>query len=133
MAKKKTIFMIFLIMGTGYIFAQTLTIRVENAEIGRGYLMIGVFNDENSFPNSYFRGKRIAVTDTVMEVSFSDLPFGQYAVSVFQDKSGSGRLSTGIFGIPIERYGFSNDIRRPNFLGALFDFYGNMTITIRIR
>ena len=133
MAKKKTIFMIFFILSTGYIFAQTLTVRVENAEIGRGYLMIGIFNDENNFPNSYFRGKRIAATDTVMEITFNDLPFGQYTVSVFQDRSGSGRLSTGIFGIPTERYGFSNDVRRPNFRGALFDFYGNMTITIRIR
>lgn len=129
---KKALFALLVII-TGNLFPQTLTVRVENAEIGRGHLMVGVFNDENNFPNSYYRGKRIAVTDTVMEISFDNLSFGQYAVSVFQDRSGSGRLSTGIFGIPTERFGFSNDIRRPNFQGALFDFDNDMIITIRIR
>jgi uncharacterized protein (DUF2141 family) len=133
MTVKKSILLALLVISTGYLSAQTLTIRVENAEIGRGYLMVGVFNDESNFPNNYFMGKRIAVTDTMMEISFTDLPLGQYAVSVFQDRNGNGRLDTNILGIPTERYGFSNDVRRPNFQRSLFDFNGNMTITIWIR
>jgi uncharacterized protein (DUF2141 family) len=133
MLKKYCLFLLLLIMGMGHLFAQTLTVRIENAIVGQGYLMVGVFNDERSFPDSYFRGERIPVTDKTMIVTFDNLPMGQYAVSVFQDNNGNGQLDTNIFGIPRERYGFSNDARRPDFQKSLFYFNDNMTIVIRIR
>jgi len=68
-----------------------------------------------------------------MTVVFHDLPVGQYAVSVFQDGNDNGRLDTNIFGIPRERFGFSNGVRRPNFHASLFGFDGDMSITIRIK
>jgi hypothetical protein len=70
-------------MGVGSVFAQKLTIQVENADIGQGYLMVGVFNDEENFPNNYFRREKVAISDNVMVIVFDNLPFGQYAVSVY--------------------------------------------------
>jgi len=95
--------------------------------------MIGVFNDEGTFPNSHFRGERINVTNGTMTIIFDHLPVGQYAISVFQDNNNNELLDTGIFGIPKEKYGFSNGGRRPNFRESLFSFNGDMTIVIHIR
>ena len=112
---------------------HSLTVRIENIHAGRGHLMIGVFNDENDFPNNHFVGKRIATIDETMTVVFHDLPVGQYAVSVFQDSNNNGRLDTNIFGIPREKFGFSNGVRRSNFQASLFRFDDDTSITIRIR
>ena len=73
------------------------------------------------------------VTGEIMEVTFHDLPIGQYAVSVYQDRNNNGRLDTGLFGIPIEKYGFSNGGRRPNFRDCLLNFDGDKVISIRIK
>jgi len=130
---KKQLLLILLILCIGKLSAQTLTVRVENADIGRGYLMIGIFNDEINFPDSYFVGERVSVSDEIVIVTFNDLPIGRYAVSVYQDSNNNRQLDRGIFGIPKEKYGFSNGTRRPNFNDSSFDFSGNMTIAIRIR
>ena len=95
--------------------------------------MIGVFNDESSFPDSHHRGEKVETSDEVVIVTFDNLTVGQYAVSVYQDSNNNGQLDTGLFGIPKEKYGFSNGARRPNFRDCLFDFSRDMTITIRIK
>jgi len=133
MFKKKIVFVFLLLVSIGFISAQNLTVRIENAVIGRGYLMIAVNNNEADFPNTGFRVLRIAVTDQVMVVVFSNLPMGQYAVSVYQDANDNGKLDTNIFGIPTEKYGFSNGIRMPNWNKCVFDFNGDKTITIQLK
>lgn len=40
---------------------------------------------------------------------FTDLAPGRYAVSLFEDASGDGRLGVNAFGIPTERWGVSRD------------------------
>jgi uncharacterized protein (DUF2141 family) len=130
--KQFLVFWFLFAMGIGGVFAQKLTIQVENADIGQGYLMIGVFNDEENFPNNYFRREKVDISDNVMAIVFDNLPFGQYAVSVYQDSNNNQILDKGIFGIPKEKYGFSNNASRPNYKKCLFDFNGDMTIKIKL-
>jgi uncharacterized protein (DUF2141 family) len=115
------------------LFAETLTIRVENAEPGSGHLMIGVFNNESSFPDDYYAGQRVMATDRVMIAVFAGLPKGAYAVSVYQDSNDNEQLDKNIFGIPKEKYGFSNNVSRPDYKKWVFDLNDNMTITVRLR
>jgi uncharacterized protein (DUF2141 family) len=130
---KKIAIMIVFVLVTGYLAAQTLTIRIENADVGRGYLMIGVFNEEKTFPDTYFRGEKISVSERIMTITFTDLPKGQYAVSAYQDTNNNEKLDKNLFGIPKEKYGFSNNSDRPNYGKCLFEFYGNTTITIQLK
>ena len=124
---------ILLTVGIGPLYAQTLTIRVENAYIGKGDLMVGIFNDEKTFPDNYFRGEKITVSDRITTIVFNDLPKGKYAVSVYQDNNGNGQLDKNIFGIPKEKYGFSNNSDRPDFRKCLFDFNDDISITIKLK
>jgi uncharacterized protein (DUF2141 family) len=39
------------------------------------------------------------------------LPPGRYAIALFQDVKGTGKLETNLFGAPVVPYGFSNDAR----------------------
>ena len=131
----KKYFLIFILSLSGfwYLSAQSLTVRVENVDTGQGYLMVGIFNDETTFPNTDYKGKRVATSDRIVTVTFFDLPVGQYAVSVYQDSNDNGKLDTGLFGVPKEKYGFSSGGRRPNYRDSLFDFNGDQTITILIK
>jgi uncharacterized protein (DUF2141 family) len=132
--QKKTLTPLLLILTLGGgLFAETLTILIENAEPGKGHLMVGVFNNESSFPDDYYAGQRVTATDRVMTVIFADLPKGVYAVSVYQDANDNGQLDKNIFGMPKEKYGFSNTAGRPDYKKSLFDFSGDMTITVRLR
>ncbi len=58
------------------------------------------------------------------QLTFPDLPAGVYAVQLFHDVRGDGRLRTGAFGIPLEGVGFSNDapigMTGPRFSKARF-------------
>jgi uncharacterized protein (DUF2141 family) len=120
-------------MGIGNLFAGTLTIRVENTAPGMGHLMVGIFTDEKTFPDVYYKGQRTAVTDRITVITFTGLPEGSYAVSVYQDSNDNGKLDKNIFGIPREKYGFSNNTDRPNFAKCLFNFSHDMTITVKLK
>jgi uncharacterized protein (DUF2141 family) len=127
-----TLFLLTMCVGGG-LFAETLTVLVENAEPGKGRLMIGVFNNESSFPDDYYAGQMVIATDRTMIVTFTDLPKGLYAVSVYQDSNDNEQLDKNIFGIPKEKYGFSNNAGRPDYKKCVFDFNDNMTITVKLR
>jgi len=57
-------------------------------------------------------------------VTFQDVPPGHYAVQLFHDVRGDGRLRRGAFGVPLEGVGFSNDapigLSGPQFVRAAF-------------
>jgi uncharacterized protein (DUF2141 family) len=131
--KRMSILVFLLTAGTGFLTAETLTIRVENVDIGKGHLMAGIFNDERTFPDNYFRGEKTAVSERTMIITIANLPKGQYAVSVYQDSNDNEQLDKNIFGIPGEKYGFSNNSNRPDYKRCLFEFNGDMTITIQLR
>ena len=66
-----------------------------------------------------------------------NLAFGRYAVSAYHDRDLDGELDGGLFGIPSEDYGFSNDVRGgfgpPDFDAASFTFdRPGQTLLIRI-
>jgi uncharacterized protein (DUF2141 family) len=130
--KKNIALSFFLVISIGNLLTQTLTIQVENTVPGNGDLMVGVYNDEGSYPDTYFRGEKVIVTDGVMIITITSLPKGTYAVAVYQDKNGNEKLDK-ILGIPTEKYGLSNNTMMPNYRKNSFDFSNDMTITIRLR
>jgi len=133
MFKKVFVFFFVLIVGLGCVYAQDLTVQVENADVGKGHLMIAIFNNGKDFPNKSFREQRIPVTEKTMTIVFPDLPVGQYAVSVYQDSNDNEMLDTMIFGIPKEKYGFSNGVRMPDYEKSLINFNGNTSVKIQIK
>lgn len=60
----------------------------------------------------------------VIKMTISDLPSGEYAVTLFHDVNGNHMLDKNFFGIPTEPYGFSNNARSrfgpPKFDAAKF-------------
>jgi|TARA_B110000438_G_C15691345_1_gene596912 uncharacterized protein (DUF2141 family) len=66
------------------------------------------------------------------------LPHGEYAIAIFVDANGNGKMDKNFLGIPKEQYGFSNNVMgrmaAPSFEQAKFEVTGPtiQNITLRI-
>jgi len=106
-----------------------LTIKVIGARNAKGKIGVALFQGPEGFPehaSAAFRSELADIDSQTMsaEVIFRDVPQGVYAVSVLHDENMNGKLDKGLFGIPQEGYGASNNpekkMRAPHFDEAKF-------------
>lgn len=92
--------------------AVDLILEVEGARSGKGHVVATLFQDEESFLRHPSKEKRVEISPGGSAlIVFDALPPGDYAVSIFHDADADGELDTGLFGIPSEDVGFSNNAR----------------------
>ena len=84
---------------------------LENDE---GKVKIGLFDSKEGYSSGEkpFRGFLVAIKDKKAEYTFEEIPYGTYAIKLYHDKNGNGKLDTNFMRIPKEPYGFSNNARR---------------------
>ena len=123
----------------GFASAANLTIEMTEAPGGKGAVKIALWRDATGFPKGQgFKVATVQLADGKAKCVFSDLEPGDYAVSVYVDKNGNGKLDTNMLGKPTEPYGFSNDARSafgpPQFEEAKFTLSASgQTITIHLK
>lgn len=89
-----------------------LIINFNGFDNNDGTVRVALVNDPSKFlGDSPFKAKVVVIKENKAVVEFNDLPFGEYAVSAFHDEDSDEELGTGLFGIPTEEYGFSNNAR----------------------
>ena len=117
--------------------AEQLTVRVTGGKANIGQVICSLF----SSPEVYLREpahREIRPIDDAGSVTFqiSDLNPGTYSVSVIYDEDSDGEMDTGLFRIPKELVGFSNNARDtfgpPGFEKTAFDLVADMEISIRL-
>ncbi len=105
----------------------TLTIHIERLSPRGGVLRLGVYDadhypDDKSAP---LASADVPASQDVITVTLKDLPPGRYAIESFQDLNANGKMDTGLFGFPLEPYGFSRDARpflsKPDFDAVAFN------------
>jgi uncharacterized protein (DUF2141 family) len=100
----------------------TLTIHVQKVSPRGGELRVALY-DSKSYPDDDSEPIKDAVVPAVMPetvVTMTGLVPGTYAVKLFQDFNKNGKFDMSWLGIPLEKYGFSNDAR-PYFTEPDFD------------
>jgi uncharacterized protein (DUF2141 family) len=119
----------------------TLTVRVVNARNASGEIRVALFKDGQGFPgdaSKAFRTQGAQIDPQTMsaQVVFTGIPQGVYAVSVFHDENGNGKLDKNLVGIPKEGYGASNNppkkMRPPTFDEAKFSLGTQQSLEIRL-
>ena len=136
--KTVIIFLVFVLQSAAQLlFAQNLTIEVRDIEKVEGHLYVALYNSEETFMKKPLTAFRIDVKDTSLSIPCQGLPAGTYAISLFQDENGNGKLDSGAFGIPTEKFGFSNDAEGmmgpPSYAKCSFIFSGDMTLVIHLK
>ncbi len=94
------------------IFAAELAVTVKGVRSDKGNIMAQLFKADAAL------GKAVQAAGTVqparlgtLELVFSNLAPGDYAVMLFHDENGNTKMDSNIVGIPTEGYGFSNDAK----------------------
>ena len=118
----------------------TLVVTMDGFRSTAGHARVAVFNRAAGFPDNESAAYRAVVTrisDGQAEVRFDDLPLADYAVSMYHDANDDAKLNKGLFGIPKEGYGVSNNVvhamRAPKFEEARFTLDSTShTVTINV-
>jgi uncharacterized protein (DUF2141 family) len=90
-------------------FAADLTINVAGVSGAGGQVMVAVYNSAETFPAKPVRGLAVPAQDGAVQVKLSGLPAGDYALAIYHDANGNGKLDRNPVGMPTEDYAFSNN------------------------
>jgi len=114
-----------------FVFGQTGTIKILIPDIpnAKGNIKVALYNEagKKSFLknlNFAFRKKEVGIKNNTAVVLFQNIPFGVYAVSLFQDENNNGMIDRAAIGFPTEPYGISgnkNTIGPPKFNDCKFE------------
>lgn len=106
----------------------SIHIKVSGLKNKNGQLGILIFTKKEGFPSDWQKAYRqilIPVSGDKAEYTFTDLPYGKYAVSVMHDENKNKKLDTNFMGIPKEGHGVSNNAKgtmgAPKFEDAAFN------------
>lgn len=116
----------------------TLTIDVGNVRVAKGVVHVDICPEVKFLKEDCSWSGNAPARLGETRVSVANLPAGRYAVQAFLDENGNGKVDRGMFGIPKEGIGFSNDARirfaPPKFAEAAFTFDGTgRTIRLNLR
>ena len=119
--------------------ALDLTVEVNNTKADKGPVLGALYGSADGwlqFSKAVQSGTAPVSGDKTVLV-LRDLPAGTYALSLYQDENGNGKLDSNFIGIPQERTGFSRDAQGnmgpPRFQDAALDLQADTTITIQLR
>jgi uncharacterized protein (DUF2141 family) len=132
------IFLCLVVSGLTCRGQSSLVVNIIDIKNTNGDILIGLYDSTSNFPRKVSTGKVVKVMDKEMQVTFSDLKPGNYAVSVLHDENQNKDLDLNIIGMPKEGYGFSNNVKGvigpPSFRKARFYVpIGDSAITIEMK
>lgn len=116
-----------------------LKVEIVGIEEPQGALLVAVYDSEANFPKDGKALKEIRVPVDAEKVSFSveGLPPGTYAVALCHDVNDDGEFNTNFIGVPLEPYGFSNDVKpgfsAPSFASSSFELRKSTSIRITLQ
>ncbi|MFP3868862.1 MAG: DUF2141 domain-containing protein [Desulfobacteraceae bacterium] len=118
----------------------SLEVTIHGLVVQQGVLRVALFVGATGFPDNpsqAFRHYIGPVKADTLTLTFDDIVFGPYAVSVHHDINENGRLDKSFFGIPQEPIAVSNNPKKffgpPSFDQARFQFReSNQKIVIEL-
>jgi uncharacterized protein (DUF2141 family) len=96
-------------------FGQTgqLKVIVTGLESNTGQVRVALFDSEDNYVNGKksFRRCSAGIENRRAECIFEDLPYKMYAIRLYHDVNGNGKLDKDSGGLPTEPYAFSNNAK----------------------
>ena len=139
-----TIFVIFILLSICLVAPShsvqhtiTLQINVSGATPSEGHIILSLFSSADNYLKSpVFSKTKSVTTQGNADFELSELLPGRYALNAIYDADSNGKLNTGLFGIPKELVGFSNNAKGyfgpPEFDKVLFEAQKSQQINISL-
>jgi uncharacterized protein (DUF2141 family) len=114
---------------------------VSGLRNAKGQVACALFRSAGGFPKDASKAvahQEVRIAGAQATCNFEGVPPGQYAVAVFQDENGNGKMDTNFIGMPREGVGSSNNLKTrigpPKFADAAFTVGGsNVDLQITVR
>lgn len=87
----------------------SLTLTVADIGTNRGEVRIALFNSKKTYTKKPIHAAVVKVEKGFARWIVTDLKPGDYAIALFHDANGDGKMNKNLIGLPKEDYGFSND------------------------
>lgn len=107
-------------------------VQIPNVRSDQGEVFCSIYASKFGFPEDPSKATALVHAKPVnkqAQCEFSDLHEGDYAIAIYHDENGNGKLDRSFMGIPSEGIGFSNDAKGfmgpASFESAHFHFSGN--------
>lgn len=132
MKTRLTYFLLSILFFSGSIFGSApthnLTLKIIGLKQKQGVLNVGIYkNKDNWLKDAPYIGKRVNVQFVPTQSILIDVPSGSYSIAIYHDINNNGQLDTGLFGIPTEPTGTSNNER--GFMGPPSFEKNNVTVS----
>jgi uncharacterized protein (DUF2141 family) len=102
-----------------------VTLHVTGIEKQNGEVFAGLYDARSWSGDHFLSAAHVAVNGQDATLHLTAPSPGQYAIKLFHDLDGTGKLARNVFGIPTEPYAFSNNatgsMGPPDFNAAAFD------------
>ncbi|MBO0931994.1 DUF2141 domain-containing protein [Fibrella aquatilis] len=103
---------------------STLQIDISAVRKNSGKIIVELYKDKANWLTTPFQRLTLSTDESTKTASFN-VPQGKYAISIYQDVNGNGKLDQNFLGIPKEPIGFGNNYKpfgKPKFESASIDF-----------
>ncbi len=116
-----------------------LVIEITGFENSEGIAKVALANSKENYEgDTPFKGFNFKIINNKVAETITGLPYGEYAIKVYHDENENNEMDKRMFGIPIERYGFSNDAKGsfgpPEFEKASFKLDSpELAITFKVQ
>lgn len=105
-------------------YAGDLKVVIENVADSEGVIRVALYDNESTYLKIPVKSLSAPASKGAVELAFSDIRPGPYAVSVYQDLNKNNKLDSNSIGMPIEPYGMSRNAKGrfgpPSFKDAQF-------------
>lgn len=116
-----------------------ITVRVAKFRSAKGALRCRLYSRPDGFPGKppFDAEQSVLVNGTTASCVFAGVAPGTYAVALFHDENGDGKLDTNFLGLPREGVGVSNNKFRsfgpPTWEDAKFALRGDLVLDVTLR
>jgi uncharacterized protein (DUF2141 family) len=86
-----------------------LTLVVKNVVPSQGEVRIALFDSKKTYTKTPVHAAVVKVKNGAAEWSVNELKPGEFAIALYHDANGDGKMNKNIIGLPKEDYGFSNN------------------------
>ncbi len=124
---KNLLLSLFLLGGSSALYAQgSIAVKVMDVKNNDGKIILSLYDQQEGFPSEKeqaFRRIKIDAKKGDMSYTFTNLPYGTYALAVIHDENNDDTVSKNFVGFPKEKIGVSNQTKfgKPSFDKSKFE------------
>jgi uncharacterized protein (DUF2141 family) len=117
---------------------KPLSLIIKNLRSPTAPVIVSIYGTENEFPEptGQLKEYKFKAKGNTLVAKISDVPFGTYAIALYQDENSNGKIDKNFIGYPTEGFAFSNNfkptVKAPSFKNCAFN-YSKEETTVSIK